>query len=60
VMIEGRRSEDVRRALAVTRRERPQDVATFFAACLGRRVGGEVVAPRRGIPALRHADEPYG
>jgi len=60
VMIEGRRSEDVRRALAVTRRERPQDVATFFAACLGRRVGGEVVTPRRGIPALRHADEPYG
>jgi DNA helicase HerA-like ATPase len=60
VMIEGRRSEDVRRALAVTRRERPQDVATFFAACLGRRVGGEVVTPRRGLPALRHADEPYG
>ncbi len=60
VMIEGRRSEDVRRALAVTRRERPQDVATFFAACMGRRVGGEVVTPRRGIPALRHADEPYG
>jgi hypothetical protein len=60
VMIEGRRTEDVRRALAVTRRERPQDVAVFFAACLGRRVGGEVMAPRRGIPALKHADEPYG
>ena len=60
VMIEGRRSEDVRRALAVTRRERPLDVAAFFAACLGRRVGGEVVTPRRGIPALKHADEPYG
>jgi DNA helicase HerA-like ATPase len=59
-LIEGRRSEDVRRALAVTRRERPQEVTAFFAACLGRRVGGEVVAPRRGIPALKHADEPYG
>jgi uncharacterized protein len=59
-LIEGRRSEDVRRALAATRRERPQDVCAFFAACLGRRVGGEVVAPRRGIPALKHADEPYG
>ncbi|MFL5462292.1 MAG: ATP-binding protein [Gemmatimonadales bacterium] len=59
-LIEGRRSEDVRRALAVTRRERPQDVAAFFGACLGRRVGGEVVMPRRGIPALKHADEPYG
>src|SRR4051812_1040830 len=59
-LIEGRRSEDVRRALAVTRRERPQDVAAFFAACLGRRGGGEVMPPRRGIPALKHADEPYG
>ncbi len=46
--------------LAVTRRERPQEVTAFFAACLGRRVGGEVVTPRRGIPALKHADEPYG
>jgi len=59
-LIEGRRSEDVRRALAVTRRERPQEVTAFFAACLGRRVAGEVVTPRRGIPALKHADEPYG
>ncbi len=59
-LIEGRRSEDVRRALAVTRRERPQEVTAFFTACLGRRVGGEVVTPRRGIPALKHADEPYG
>ena len=59
-LIEGRRPEDVRRALGVTRRERPQEVTAFFAACLGRRVGGEVVTPRRGIPALKHADEPYG
>ncbi len=59
-LIEGRRPEDVRRALAVTRRERPQEVTSFFAACLGRRVGGEIVTPRRGIPALKHADEPYG
>jgi DNA helicase HerA-like ATPase len=59
-LIEGRRPEDVRRALAVTRRERPQEVTAFFAACLGRRVGGEVVTQRRGIPALKHADEPYG
>ena len=59
-LIAGRRDEDVRRALAATRRERPEDVYAFFAACLGRRVNGEVVAPRRGIPALKHADEPYG
>src|SRR3954447_8924408 len=59
-LIDGRREEDVRRALAATRRERPTDAYTFFSACLGRRVGGEVVTPRRGIPALKHADEPYG
>jgi hypothetical protein len=59
-LIEGRKEEDVRRALAATRRERPQDAYAFFAACLGRRVNGEVVAPRRGIPALKHVDEPYG
>jgi hypothetical protein len=59
-LIEGRREEDIRRALAVTRRERPHDAESFFAACLGRRVSGEVVAPRRGVPALKHADEPYG
>ena len=59
-LIAGRRDEDVRRALAVTRRERPHDALAFFAACLGRRVNGEVVSARRGIPALKHADEPYG
>jgi uncharacterized protein len=59
-LIDGRKQEDVRRALAATRRERPQDAYAFFTSCLGRRVNGEVVAPRRGIPALKHADEPYG
>ena len=59
-LIEGRREEDVRRALAATRRERPTDVYAFFTACLGRRVSGEVVAARRGIPALKRADDSYG
>jgi hypothetical protein len=59
-LIEERREEDVRRALAATRRERPEDAYAFFAACLGRRVVSEVATPRRGIPALRHADDPYG
>jgi hypothetical protein len=57
--IEGRREDDVRRALAATRRERPHDALAFFTACLGRRVVSETAAPRRGIPALRHADDPY-
>jgi hypothetical protein len=60
-LIEGRREEDVRRALSATRRERPTDAYAFFTACLGRRITGEVVAaPRRGIPALKHSDDPYG
>ena len=59
-LIEGRREEDVRRALAATRRERPIDAYAFFTACLGRRVNGEVAAPRRGIPALKRGDDSYG
>jgi hypothetical protein len=59
-LIEGRREADVRRALSATRRERPADAYAFFSACLGRRVTGEVLAPRRGIPALKRADDSYG
>ena len=59
-LIDGRREDDVRRALAATRRERPADPFAFFTACLGRRVLSEVPAPRRGIPALKHADDAYG
>jgi hypothetical protein len=59
-LIDGRREEDVRRALAATRRERPADAYAFFVACLGRRVSGEVAQARRGIPALKHSDDLYG
>ena len=58
--IEGRREEDVRRALSATRRERPADVLAYFGACLGKRVPGEVVLPRRGIPAVRRGEDGYG
>jgi uncharacterized protein len=58
--IEGRREEDVRRALSATRRERPGDVLAYFGACLGKRIPGEVVLPRRGIPAVRRGDDGYG
>jgi hypothetical protein len=50
----------VRRALSATRRERPADAFAFFTACLGRRVNAEVAVPRRGIPALKRADDAYG
>jgi DNA helicase HerA-like ATPase len=59
-LIDGRREDDVRRALGVTRRERPDDVLAFFTACLGRRVNGEVVASRRPVPAVRRSDDGYG
>jgi len=59
-LIEGRREADVRRALSATRRERPDDAYAFFTACLGRRVNAEVAIPRRGIPALKRADDSYG
>ncbi|MDQ3207713.1 MAG: ATP-binding protein [Gemmatimonadota bacterium] len=59
-LIDGRREADVRRALAATRRERPDDAYAFFTACLGRRVNIEVAAPRRGIPTLKRVDDPYG
>jgi hypothetical protein len=56
-LVEGRREEDVRRALGATRRERPVDALAFFTACLGRRVNGEVVGARRGVPAVRRGDD---
>jgi DNA helicase HerA-like ATPase len=59
-LVEGRREEDVRRALAATRRERPSDVCAYFSACLGRRVSGEVASTRKGIPALKRVDDSYG
>ena len=59
-LIDGRREEDVRRALGATRRERPDEVLAFFTACLGRRVNGEVVAARRGVPAVRRSEDGYG
>ena len=58
--IDGRREDDVRRALSATRRERPTDPLPYFVACLGRRVAGEVVLPRRGIPAVRRGEDGYG
>jgi hypothetical protein len=58
-LVDGRREEDVRRALAATRRGRPDDPVAFFLAALGRRVGGEAPV-RRGIPPVRTSRDPYG
>jgi hypothetical protein len=61
-MVDGRREDDVRRALSATRRARPDDPAAYFAAALGRRVPAEPAAVRRVVtPMLRsHSDDPYG
>jgi len=59
-LIDGRREEDVRRALGATRRERPDDALAFFTACLVRRVNGEVVTLRRGVPAVKRGEDDYG
>jgi len=61
IMVEGRREDDVRRALATTRRSRPADALAFFAATLGRRIEPErVPSGRRGIPAVAIPDDPHG
>ena len=57
-VLDGRREDDVRRALYLTRRARPDNVLAFFTAQLGRRVERELV-PARGVPVLRVADDPY-
>ena len=59
-LIDGRREEDVRRALGATRRERPDDALAFFTACLGRRVNGEVVAPGPGGPGGKRGGAGFG
>ena len=59
-LVDGRREDEVRRALAATRRERAAEPLAFFTACLGRRVNGEVLQGRRGIPAVKRADDGYG
>ena len=50
---------DVRRALAAPRRERPADVKTYFKAILGRRIDGEVARPRITIPPIVSSGDPY-
>jgi DNA helicase HerA-like ATPase len=59
-LIDGRREEDVRRALAATRRERPADVSAFFTACLGRRAASGEIIQRHPVPALHRVDDSYG
>ncbi len=59
-LVDGRREEDVRRALSATRRARPDNPEAYFTAALGRRVLAESIAPaRRGVTPVRRLDDPY-
>jgi DNA helicase HerA-like ATPase len=59
-LLDGRREDDVRRALSATRRNRPDDVLAYFRSVLGRRVEAEAPIERR--PVIRPVavpDDPY-
>jgi DNA helicase HerA-like ATPase len=58
-LVDGRREEDVRRALSATRRARPENPEAYFTAALGRRVTAEVPPVRRGVAPVRRLDDPY-
>jgi uncharacterized protein len=59
-LVDGRREDDVRRALSATRRARPDDAHAFFIAALGRRVAAEAVTQsRKVLPGLKRTDDPY-
>ncbi|HYK81663.1 MAG TPA: hypothetical protein VEU55_00840 [Gemmatimonadales bacterium] len=59
-LIVDRRPEDVRRALATVRRERPSDPLTLFRRTLGSRVAPTAAPARESVPPLSPiSDEPY-
>ena len=51
---------EVRRALGAVARERPDDVLSFFRACLRRVIAAAPIAPPRGIaPLSQRDDDPF-
>jgi len=58
-LVAGRREEDVRQALHLTVRERPDNPLAFLVACLGRLVPPELPAPRRGVRGIPDLPDPY-
>ncbi|HEY6807176.1 MAG TPA: hypothetical protein VI160_00195 [Gemmatimonadales bacterium] len=59
-LVAGREEEDVRRALAGVRRERPADAVAHFRKLLGTRVSSEAPRERRSVPPLNPiSEEPY-
>jgi len=59
-LVDGRDEQDVRRALAETRRRRPGDVLAYFRKVLGSRVAPDAAHERAAVPPLGViTDEPY-
>jgi len=59
-LVAGRDEQDVRRALAETRRRRPDDVLAYFRKVLGSRVIPDAARERAAVPPLGViTDEPY-
>ncbi|MFN8645512.1 MAG: hypothetical protein U0104_02030 [Gemmatimonadales bacterium] len=58
-LIDGRREDDVRRALHATRRARPDHVLAYFTAQLGKRVERQEPTGR-SVTGLKRTTDPYG
>jgi DNA helicase HerA-like ATPase len=60
-LIDGRRDEDVLKALHATRRMKPDNVMAFFTSQLGQRVRAETGAgiTARSTPAIKRVEDPY-
>ena len=58
-LVDGRREDDVRRALARTRQVRPDDAMAYFSTALGRRVEPELATRRAAVTPLRGTPDPY-
>lgn len=58
-LIDGFEEEDIRRAVGLARRERPQDVLAFVRKVLGRRTTAEIVVTRRGVAPTLSRKDPY-
>jgi len=58
-MCEGRKPEDVRRAVHAARRVRPDSVLAYVKAALGKVIPAEQPKPRGGVGRLKGTEDPY-
>ena len=58
-LVDGRKEDDVRRAVHAARRVRPDSVVAYVKSAMGKIVQGEVVKPRGGVGRLKGSEDPY-